>query len=187
MRNILSNLSNEVLDELDILFSEQIKCSDYKKYYTDKSSMEHYRLLAYLSLNLDENILLDVGTLKGSSALALANNIKNKVYSFNIGDELDLYDYPNNIEFIIDNILNGEYDSLIKSSSIILLDTFHDGGFERNFLNHIVGLGFKGILLCDDIYLNQNMIDFWDSITQEKIDLTKFGHWSGTGAVLINI
>jgi len=42
----------------------------------------------------------------------------------------------------------------------------------------------SGVLLLDDIHLNEPMQKFWDSLTQEKHDLTEFGHFTGTGMVL---
>ena len=43
--------------------------------------------------------------------------------------------------------------------------------------------GFKGLLFLDDIYLNDAMRIFWDSITEPKYDLTSVGHFSGNGIV----
>jgi len=40
-------------------------------------------------------------------------------------------------------------------------------------------------VLFDDIRL-WNMLDIWRSIDFPKLDLTSFGHWSGTGVVQWN-
>jgi hypothetical protein len=126
---------------------------------------------------------LDVGTLKGCSALAFSVNSKNKVRSFNVGNEFDLNYTPLNAEFIIDNVLNGNYNSVILGSKYIMLDTYHDGTFEKEFYDHLVSINYKGYLLLDDIHLNFEMERFWGSITKEKYDITNIGHSTGTGVV----
>ncbi|MCH7749277.1 MAG: hypothetical protein IH939_14405 [Acidobacteria bacterium] len=71
-------------------------------------------------------------------------------------------------------------DDLI-SSPLIVLDTAHDGVFERRVYDMLDAAGYEGLLLLDDINLNTAMQDFWRQISREKIDLTPIGHWSGTG------
>jgi hypothetical protein len=41
------------------------------------------------------------------------------------------------------------------------------------------------LLIVDDIQF-VNMIDFWRSISSPKLDVSSFGHWSGTGIVDIS-
>jgi hypothetical protein len=62
----------------------------------------------------------------------------------------------------------------------------HDGTTETQFLDALHTNGFRGIILCDDIKLNDGMKEFWDGIPShlKKVDLTAWGHWSGTGAVI---
>jgi hypothetical protein len=184
-KNLIANISNENLDNLEMEFSKFINDDEYIKYYEEKSSKEHYRLLSYLSINVDNEIFIDVGTLKGSSSLALSTNPKNMVYSFDIANHLALHQKPKNVEYIIDDILNGKHDEKIIKSKIILLDTFHDGKFELSFLNYIKLLNFNGILILDDILLNDNMIKFWDDIENDKLDITHIGHSTGTGIVFL--
>lgn len=46
---------------------------------------------------------------------------------------------------------------------------------------------YKGLVVWDDIFLNQDMIDIWNSIpNDEKVDITKYGHFSGTGLWAMN-
>lgn len=183
MKNLFENITNEQLDSLDMSLSSLISNGEYKNYYESKSSLEHYRFLTYVSNLYNKIKIIDVGTLKGCSALALSSNKSNTVYSFNISNQLELDDLPGNIEFIIDNVINEKYIDLINSSEIILLDTFHDGTFESQFLQHLININFKGILILDDIKLNQNMIDFWNNIKLDKLDVTTLGHSTGTGIV----
>jgi hypothetical protein len=164
MRNIIEGINTEKLDKIDMFAYKFINCIDHQEFYKSKSSIDQYRLLSYISNSISGIKIIDVGTFKGCSALAFSSNKNNEIYSFNLYEQLDLNFVPKNIKFIIDNILNGDYNSLIKESKVILLDTFHDGSFEYEFYNHLVKIGFNGILLLDDIYINSEMYKFWDSI-----------------------
>ena len=79
--------------------------------------------------------------------------------------------------------MNDQYKDIILKSKIILLDTFHDGTFEKEFFNYLEDINYTGTLLLDDINLNKNMIEFWNSIDYDKDDITHIGHSSGTGSV----
>jgi hypothetical protein len=178
------SITNEQLDNIDLFpYSQRINSSEYQGYFMSKSGQEHYRLLAHISQNDDLVDILDVGTLKGCSALAFSVNSKNKVRSFNVGNEFDLNYTPLNAEFIIDNVLNGNYNSVILGSKYIMLDTYHDGTFEKEFYDYLISINYKGYLLLDDIHLNFEMERFWGSITKEKYDITNIGHSTGTGVV----
>lgn len=158
---------------------------EYKKYFLGDVGREHYKLLAYISSLYDDISILDIGTNRGFSALALSYNKLNKVHSFDLYELKELKSpLPDNITFYINNILNEEYKDLILKSKIILVDTFHDGSFEKKFHSYLNEINYKGILLLDDIKLNDKMIDYWDSIEEEKKDISKVGHWSGTGLVI---
>lgn len=180
-------ITNEELDNIDLFpYSQKINSLEYQQYFMSKSGQEHYRLLSYISQNYNSINILDVGTLKGCSALSLSINSNNKVFSFNLDNQLDLNDLPKNIEFIIDNVINGKYDDLILSSPIILLDTFHDGTFEQQFLDYLIRINYKGSLILDDIHLNTEMENFWEKINLLKNDITHIGHLTGTGVVIFN-
>jgi hypothetical protein len=100
-----------------------------------------------------------------------------------VGNELDLNILPENAEFIIDDIIKSEYKDMILGSKYIMLDTYHDGVFEEQFINYLDSINYKGYLLLDDIHLNFEMERFWESITKGKHDLTSIGHSTGTGVV----
>lgn len=179
----LFSIDKSTLDNLDMSRYSLISNSEYQKYFIEEASKEHYRLLTYISQQFTGQNFIDIGTLKGCSALALSTNSSNKIYSFNLSEQKELNTIPDNCEFILDDISNGSYDELILSSKIILLDTYHDGTFELKFYNHLKSLSYKGYLLLDDIKLNKEMIDFWNQIELDKEDLSHLGHASGTGVV----
>lgn len=166
-------------------YAQYIIEDEFKGYYLGNPGAEHYKLLAYLSNQYESATLLDIGTYKGCSALAMAHNDKNLVKSFDIRSGLRrITNQPDNVEFIVDNVLDLKYSDLVKSSPLILLDTDHDGSFEREFYSYLKSINWKGTLVLDDINFNDAMRDFWNSITEEKHDLTQIGHHSGTGLVI---
>jgi hypothetical protein len=180
-------ITNEQLDNIDLFpYSQRINSLEYQGYFMSKSGQEHYRLLSYISQNNNGIDILDIGTLKGCSALALSVNQSNLIRSFNVGNELDLNLLPDNVQFFIDDITKEEYQNVILGSKYILLDTYHDGVFETQFVNYLISINYKGFLLLDDIHLNFEMERFWNSITIEKYDITSIGHSTGTGVVYFN-
>jgi len=161
-----------------------------RKYFDLPCGTEHYRLLAYMSLQLPKGqTILDVGTYLGMSAVALAYNRTCTVKSFDLvnhfGNQLVNPTHRSNISFQQENILEKLPEYLINCS-FILLDTNHDGEFEHTFFEALLKNNFQGVLILDDIHLNEAMKSFWNSISFKKIDITHIGHWSGTGAVIFN-
>lgn len=182
MKDIL-HLQNLILDKMNMDSDKMINDDGLKQYYSKKSGEEHYRLLSYISLKNDNIIILDVGTFLGCSALAFSVNKNNKIYTFDIKNNFNLKERQRNVIYIIDDVTKSDYKEVVSSSKIILLDTFHDGIFERKFVDYLEEIGWVGFLLLDDIHLNPQMKSFWDSIKQEKNDITRIGHVTGTGLV----
>lgn len=186
IKGIKINIDLKKLKNLDLFnLSKYIIEDEFRNYFLRDEGQEHYKLLAYYSTQYNNSTLLDIGTYKGCSALALSYNTNNKVVSFDITDGLKrLNNIPNNINFIVDDILDKKYVELILSSPFILLDTDHDGIFENIFYKYIQQINYKGLLILDDIKLNKPMIDFWNSINEEKYDLSEVGHQTGTGLIM---
>ena len=141
---------------------------------------EHYRLLAYISTLFKNKVLLDIGTYKGDSSTALSYNKSNKVISYDLVDSLE--NANKRVEYNIANIL--DYPAVVKSASFILIDTYHNGDFEQEFINFINDIDYKGLVMFDDIHLNQPMEKVWKSINKDKYDLTNIGHSTGTGLAI---
>jgi hypothetical protein len=101
-------------------------------------------------------------------------------------DQLQLKEKPQNVEFIVDDVMSDKYKEIILDSKIILLDTFHTGDFELIFLNYLKKINYNGILILDDIRLNNEMSQFWETINEDKMEITNLGHVSGTGVVFFD-
>jgi cephalosporin hydroxylase len=172
-------------EELNAInLDEYLKSTDHfgfpKSWFYMDAGLEHYRLLVYISQLYKGVTLLDIGSYQGSSAIALSFNKKNKVISYDIVHQPEIADIKiPNIKFIKGDVLKDEI-----TAPFIILDTYHDGTFEQKFVNHLHNINYKGLVMFDDIYLNNEMTNFWDGLKNEKYDLTEIGHHTGTGVAI---
>ena len=137
-----------------------------------------YRLYAHLSTTFDDGVILDIGTLYGSSALALSYNTKNHVKSYDLAEKSKIAQKMTreNIDW---NIMDFRKDESIEWDKVkmIVIDTNHTGEQESEFMKFLIAKDWKGIMCFDDIKLNRPMIDFWECFDEDiKADVTKLGH-----------
>ena len=172
----------EELNQINL--SKYLKSTDDlgfpKSWFYMDAGLEHYRLLAFISKLYNGVNLLDIGSYQGSSASALSFNKKNKVISYDIEQQPEIADIKiPNIEFIKGDVLMHEI-----TASFIMLDTYHDGEFEQEFADHLLKINYKGLVMFDDIHLNNEMSNFWNGLKNEKYDITEIGHHTGTGIAI---
>jgi predicted O-methyltransferase YrrM len=178
------------------VFTENIKDSDGWVDFARQVPGEHYALLCYLSTKFNDSTILDLGTWAGWSAVSLAQNPTNTVITYDIVDELPrsqngiciqdkFYTYSNIQRKMID--ARKELPEIIKSAALIILDIDpHDGVQETDFTNYLDKIGYEGFVVCDDIHLNDGMVNWWNSIKLPKHDLTDVAHnnaGAGTGLI----
>jgi len=150
---------------------------------------QHYRLLGYLASKINNSIIIDIGTHRGSSALALSTNPTNTIHSFDIIPKVAPHGIPNlhlHIADLWDDSTRAQWKETILSSKLIVLDIDpHSGVPEYEFYKWLKLSGYQGIVLCDDIWYFKEMRDnFWYKIPSiEKLDISCLGHWSGTGLI----
>jgi hypothetical protein len=74
--------------------------------------------------------------------------------------------------------------ALFEEADFIFVDGPKDGTFERTLLDRLASLHLSRgpLIVLDDIRI-WNMLAIWRAIRLPKLDLTSFGHWSGTGLV----
>ncbi len=161
--------------------------------FCEPEGRQHYRLLAQLSLQFHGKTLIDIGTHRGMSALALSYNAANRVVSFDITDKTGR-PYRPNVEYHTEDILTGEgqtkWKDIILSSPLICLDIDpHEGTREYEFYKWLRDNNYKGTVVCDDIWYFKEMRDnFWYKIPSEhKLDVTDRGHCSGTGILRFDL
>lgn len=176
-------LSNTILDSLDTSQIQHIH-PDMQQWFHLQSGKEHYRMLMHLAYCYDGVQIADIGTYRGASAIALAQNPNNNVFSLDVG--VFKNDIPmNNIEFCIGDFhTNQKIQENILKCPFIFLDIDHMYNNEIWIYNFLIKNDWKGLMICDDIYLCDEMKRFWNEISHPKIDITQYGHFSGTGAVI---
>ena len=167
-------------------------------YYPNIWPGEHYKLLGGLMLSLKPRAVVEIGTSMGLSALAMKKYLppESKIFTFDIRDWKTDPDYVLREEDFSDGRLVQHLDDLsetdvflkykdiLKTADFIFLDASKDGVTEKRFLENFNLVPFRDrmLLLLDDIRL-WNMLKIWRDISMPKLDITSFGHWSGTGIV----
>jgi hypothetical protein len=153
---------------------------------------EHYKLLYWLSHQIHNSIIFDIGTHLGSSAALLAANKTNKVLSFDIVKKGHL-PKVSNVMYCVQDLTNplerNGWEEILLQSPLIFLDIDpHEGKREYTFYQWLKEKEYKGLLVCDDIVRFADMrTNFWDKIPDvEKYDCTHLGHVSGTGIINIS-
>lgn len=159
---------------------------------------EHYRLLKAIANILEPDTIVEVGTFSGMGTIALSQGFPNaKLITYDIvswdkyATHLTIGDFERNIVQVLCDLSDSSYFNsnleILNRAKLIFVDAPKDGQFEKKFLTQLRDLApMKGkILILDDIKFI-NMIDLWRSIKSPKIDVTSFGHWSGTGIVDIS-
>jgi len=159
---------------------------------------EHYRLLAGLVRTLRPATVIEVGTATGLSALALTHDLapQGRVVTFDI---VPWQEYPGGVlcdadfedgrlvQQIDDLSTPGgleRHRELLSQADLVFVDAAKDGHQEQRFLDNFAQITFAAppIMVFDDIRL-WNMLKIWRGIRRPKLDLTSFGHWSGTGLI----
>jgi predicted O-methyltransferase YrrM len=162
----------------------------------DRISGQHYRILAALAETWGVRRIVEVGTFRGSSALALleAPNVESLItYDLVSWEKIDgtwlrADDFDGRLEQRLLDLADpktfaAEAD-VLRRADLVFVDASKDGVFEPTFLPRLLGLHAAGpqLVVLDDIRV-LTMIRLWHSITFDKLDLTSFGHWSGTGII----
>jgi hypothetical protein len=139
---------------------------------------------------------LDLGTLKGRSAVALSYNENNNVISYDICNHIKNNSHPiyskKNIKFKLKNILTDLNEDFIKNVKIVMIDIDHYETIEQIIIDRLKKLNFSGLIILDDTtnhpdtFINQCMNRLWNNIQDIKYDFTKYGHVSGTGIIVMN-
>ena len=187
MLNKILSVTKEKLNAINFdKYQETFSFDGYpNSWFFMEAGQEHYRLLVYIGSLFKNKVLLDIGTYHGNSAIALANNKSNSIISYDIEAQPIVSKVKfDNIAFQIGNILELSHADTILKCPFIMLDTYHNGDFEEEFVNYLHEMKYKGLVMFDDIYLNYEMRKFWEGIKDEKYDLTEVGHFSGTGLVI---
>lgn len=169
-----------------------------RPYYPNIWPGEHYKLLAGLVLALHPKVVIEIGTATGLSGLSMKKYLSpgSKIATFDIIDWksyadscLKEDDFKDGVLFqyvddLSDPSVFPKYRQLLEEANMIFIDAEKDGIMEQKFLDNLRNIAFntRPLIVFDDIRL-WNMLKIWRNISLPKLDLTSFGHWSGTGIV----
>lgn len=171
--------------------------NEQAKLYANLWPGEHYRLLAGFVLALKPKRVIEIGTSTGLSSLCLKAFLpeKSNIITFDIvpwesypSTIFRSEDFDNRLIQYVDNLgipaVAKEYSSLLEDADLIFIDATHDGDLEKQIFRNFSKINFKNnvFVIMDDIRV-WTMLKMWREIDFPKIDLTSFGHWSGTGIV----
>jgi predicted O-methyltransferase YrrM len=157
---------------------------------------EQYRLLAALAQTLEPKVVVEIGTYVGLSAVVMKRFLPadGRIVTYDIVDWQSL-DSPCFVpEDFHDGRLEQRVDDLsdparaaanrdvLEAANLLFIDGPHDGATEERIIANLRRLSLRNspILVFDDIRL-WDMLKFWRELALPKMDVTSFGHWSGTG------
>ena len=188
--------------KIDITKSYIHSVTDGKQYGIED---DHYTvLLSHLSTYFNNSVILELGTLGGHSAVALAYNKSNLVYTYdkNHWDFTDrAFENFDNIRYIIGDCIESRWENttisdksisdreIILSSELIFLDVDpHDGIQEKIVSDFLLENNWKGIMVCDDIGTgiekpnwHPEMKKWWQSVEVKKYNISESVYAAGTG------
>lgn len=186
-------INKKLVDNIDLTpYVHLITRKDHKPIFLAPAGENHYKLLAYIATQVNNELIIELGTHHGTGTTALAINKSNKIVTFDISDRYTVAEQWTNIERKIGNIFNLGMQDMLLQSPIIFLDTAHEGDFEWEVYSFLKENDYKGILILDDIHWNKPMKEFWEKIDTIKYDVTYLGHGvcpqgiAGTGIVDFN-
>ncbi|MBP2303084.1 hypothetical protein [Azospirillum picis] len=159
---------------------------------------EHYRFLAGMIAELKPRRLVEIGTGTGMGVLAMLSTMEPgaTLQTLDIIPWKDLRDswlreddFTNGqlIQHVCDvkspDFLD-RFSEVLAQADFVFVDGPKDGVTEDILLSYIDRIKF----LCSPIFFFDdtrviNMAKTWHAIRRPKLDLTAFGHWSGSGLV----
>jgi predicted O-methyltransferase YrrM len=159
---------------------------------------EHYRLLAALVQVVGALRVVEIGTYQGLGSLALLQSLPadGAIATFDIVPYQEIDGHVFRPEDFADGRLTqvvaditlendfAQYAPTLRDADLVFVDAAKDGRQERVFLKRFEEVGFRHgpIVVFDDVRV-YNMLQIWRDIRRSKLDITSFGHWSGTGLV----
>ncbi len=167
-------------------------------YYPDVWPGEHYKLLAGLVFAHKPQRVVEIGTSQGLGALSMKRSLP-------AGGEIITLDLVPWTEFGQSALLRSDFQDgslrqvlgdlsdqkffssfadTLSGCNLLFVDAPKNVHFEHAFLRNLssIRLPTNALVIFDDIR-HWNMLQIWREIRRPKLDLTSFGHWSGTGII----
>ena len=165
---------------------------------TDIWPGEHYRLLAGLVAAHNPKRIVEVGTFKGLSALCMKGSLQPgaEIITVDIVPWREITDtafLPQDFEDgqlkqAIGDLSNPEFfesfTPILSNCDLLFVDGPKNVVFEEALLRNLARIKLSpNVLVLFDDTRQWNMLRIWHEISRPKLDLTSFGHWTGTGLV----
>lgn len=158
---------------------------------------EHYKLLAALIDTLKPTTIIEIGTTDGASTLCMKNQLSTtgKITTY---DPTPWNEYPGtglcDTDFdqqcqqkIVDLTDPGQAEkerTQIEQADIIYIDPLNDHLMTQKLCQLFDTLSFNKMPV---VVLNEirtlPMLRVWRKLSHSKLDMTSFGHWTGTGMI----
>lgn len=167
-------------------------------FYPDVWPGEHYKLLSGLVVALRPKRIIEIGTFQGLGSLAMKNSlipdaelitvdivpwkeILNSAFrnsDFEDGRLRQVIGDPSN------DIFFKSFSQTLSGCDLLFIDGPKNVTFEQILLRKLstISLPKNSVVVLDDVRL-WNMLKIWREIRRPKLDLTSFGHWTGTGLI----
>lgn len=157
---------------------------------------EHYKLLAALVLVLQPERIVEIGTFEGWSSLSMKQYLppEGRIDTFDIAawntfpntclqpDDFVDGRLVQHLEDLADPTVVARNRDLLAAADLVFMDGPHDGPTEYKMWENLKQVPFANspLFVFDDIKMH-TMLKFWRDLPLPKLDITSFGHWSGTG------
>jgi predicted O-methyltransferase YrrM len=180
---------------------KDIRRRDHCPPYFDIWPGEQYRLLSALVDVWRPQVVIEIGTFIGLSALCIRKHLppRGRIVTFDINPwhSVDItclrredFEDGSMRQILADLSIPEIADShreLLESADMIFLDGPHDGATESKMMMNFLSVNYKRtpLFVFDDIKL-VDMLGFWRALPMAKLDLTSFGHWTGTGISMLD-
>jgi predicted O-methyltransferase YrrM len=170
-------------------------------FYPDIWPGEHYRLLAGFVATLKPRKVIEIGTFQGLSALALLSHLPTdgsvttvdivpwREIDSTVLTDADFAD--GRLKQVIGDLsVRSFFDRFtpeFEQCDLLFVDAPKNVVFEATLLEFLnsIKLPEHCVVVLDDIR-QWNMLEIWRNIAKPKLDLTSFGHWTGTGVIAWN-
>jgi len=157
---------------------------------------EHYKLLAAIVSVLKPRRVIEIGTFEGWSSLSMKQYLPQDglITTFDIAawntfansclNDTDFAD--GRLIQVVEDLSKPDVVArnkhALEEADFVFVDGPHDGPTEYMMMENLNTLNFteQPIFVFDDIKMH-SMLKFWRDLRMPKLDITSFGHWSGTG------
>jgi predicted O-methyltransferase YrrM len=129
-------MNYDVIRKTDLSKLCKLVSKKHKQIVNGPAGREHYKLLAYLSKNIN-GLIVELGTHCGTSSMALAENGSNVIITYDVVDVYKIKKQPKNVIRKIGNIFSLNEEKMLLKADLIFIDAAHTGEFEWQVYSYV--------------------------------------------------